>query len=88
MCEGETERGNREWMIEEDKGERATKALIRRLITNRPAQSAVALREWMKWRIDVVSCDLCLCHVQIETSAHWIKRGHKAVLATVIEAPL
>lgn len=39
MCEGETERGNREWMIEEDKGERATKALIRRLITNRPAQS-------------------------------------------------
>lgn len=42
----------------------------------------------MKWKIDLVSCDLCLCHVQIETSAHCIKRGHKAVLPPVIEALL
>lgn len=47
-----------------------------------------AVSGWTKWRIDVVSCDLCLCHVQIETSAHWIKSGHKADLATVIVSPL
>lgn len=35
MCKG----GDREWMIEEDKGERATKALRGQLITNLPAQS-------------------------------------------------
>lgn len=49
---------------------------------------AVALKGWMKSRIDLDSCDLCLCHVQIETSAHCIKRGHKAVLPTAIEALL
>lgn len=34
----------------------------------------------------MVGCDLGLRRVEIETSAHWIKRGRKAGVATAIEA--
>lgn len=64
------------------------KRLRKQLITKPSLPQATALNKWMKWKIDLVSCDLCLCHVQIETSAHWIKRGHKAVWATAIKTSI